>query len=63
MSDTQINAAVALLRARDDTIAALNETIANQTVTIRWLKTLVDEADREAARAQQLANESFFDGM
>lgn len=61
MSDTQITTAVALLKARDETIAAQKVTIAEQAVTIRHLKALLEEADNEVSRAQALANGSFFD--
>ena len=53
--------AVALLLARDETIAALKATIQEKDLTIRWLKALLEQADQEVARAQELANDSFFD--
>jgi multidrug resistance efflux pump len=58
MTDTRIETAVALLKARDDTIAALKVTVEEQQVTIRHLKALLHEADHEVARAQALASEA-----
>lgn len=55
--------AVALLLARDETIAALKATIQEKDLTIRWLKALLEQADQEVARAQELANDSFFDDI
>jgi hypothetical protein len=60
MSDTQINTAVALLKARDETIAALSAAIREKDITIRHLLALLEESDKEVAAAQQLANETFF---
>jgi hypothetical protein len=60
VSDTQINTAVALLKARDETIAALSAAIREKDITIRHLLALLEEADNEVAAAQALANDSFF---
>jgi hypothetical protein len=47
MTDTRIETAVALLRARDETIAALQATIREKDITIRHLKSLLAEQDAE----------------
>ncbi len=61
MTDNRINTAVALLRARDETIAAQAVTIANQAATIRHLKTLLAEQDAEIANRERAFNDTFFD--
>ncbi len=57
MTDTLGTVAVALLKARDETIAALRETIANQATTIRHLKSLLAEQDAELAARESAFNE------
>ena len=61
MTDTQINTAVALLRARDAEIAALKALLAERDITIRHLRSLLAQQDQELAARESAINDLFLD--
>lgn len=61
MNDTRIETAVALLKARDETIAALQATIREKDITIRHLKALLEEQEAELAAREHTIMDLFLD--
>ncbi len=60
-ADQQTLTAVALLRARDETISALREQIAVYQTQLRWLKQLVEQQDTAITEHEERYNDLFLD--